>query len=787
MNILVQSYKGFRRNILYLHIKMSKNLKFYLRLLLCVAISTLIAACSPIRFVPEGQRLLSQVKVKSDNKQVKPSDYRIYIRQEANSKWLNVAKVPLGIYCMSGTDSTKRFNRFIHRIGEAPAIYDPLLAEYSRQSIEATLRSQGYLHAQVSTDTVNRPHRTKLCYNMQTGKRYYVKHLDYEYENDTIRQVVEAQGPYSLYHGMPLDITKLDEERTRIISILRNNGYYNVNPEFITFDADTAYHDLGVNLTFKFKAPGNTNPSLAFQRYHNGKVTIHEQSYLDEPVDTAFFKDLTFIAPKKSHLFKKVYRREVFLDADSLYRDKQTQFTYQGLNSLPIVNYATVRYTPPQEGDSLLNADIFVNLNKPNGASFDLEGTNTAGDLGGAVSFTFTNRNMFHGAEAFSLKLRGAYEAIKGLEGYQNQNYLEYSAEGTLRLPTLPVLMKAERRRNLRGNSELSVLYNSQDRPEFHRRLLTGTWGLVWNHRNTPNFKNRLDLISLNYVFMPWISETFTKEYLEGDDPRYAVLRYTYENLFIMKLGYGFTYNSLTGGAATSLNQTNGYQIKMNVETAGNMLYGISKLAKLPKDDNGSYSLFNIPYSQYAKFDFDFSKSLMLNDRQSVAFHTNFGIAIPYGNSSIIPYEKRYFAGGANSLRGWSVRQLGPGSYQGRDGHIDFINQTGNLKLDLSVEFRTPLFWKFEGAAYIDAGNIWNTKDYPDQPGGQFKWDTFYKQIAVSYGLGLRLNFNFFILRLDGGMKAINPVVLSGPLHYPIFHPDFGRDFGLHFAVGLPF
>ena len=136
---------------------------------------------------------------------------------------------------------------------------------------------------------------------------------------------------------------------------------------------------------------------------------------------------------------------------------------------------------------------------------------------------------------------------------------------------------------------------------------------------------------------------------------------------------------------------------------------------------------------------------------------------------------------------GWSGRELGPGSYLGKDGKIDFINQTGNLKLDLSVEYRTHLFWKFYGAIFADAGNIWNTRSYVDQPGGTFHWDTFYRQIAVAYGFGLRINVDYCIIRLDGGMKAINPAVTHGKLHYPILAPKFTRDFTFHFAVGLPF
>ena len=197
--------------------------------------------------------------------------------------------------------------------------------------------------------------------------------------------------------------------------------------------------------------------------------------------------------------------------------------------------------------------------------------------------------------------------------------------------------------------------------------------------------------------------------------------------------------------------------------------------------------MLNIAYAQYVRGDFDFAKSFRIDDVNSMAVHFGLGIAYPYGNSNILPYEKRYFSGGANSVRGWSVRELGPGTFKGNDGRIDFINQTGDIKLDMNVEYRTHMFWKMDGAAFVDAGNIWTIRAYDDQPGGQFKFDTFWRQIAVSYGLGIRLNFDYFILRLDGGMKAVHPAYTDSRHHFPIIHPNFGRDFTLHFAVGLPF
>ena len=395
--------------------------------------------------------------------------------------------------------------------------------------------------------------------------------------------------------------------------------------------------------------------------------------------------------------------------------------------------------------------------------------------MGAAASLTYINRNLFRGSEQFSIGIRGAYEAITGLEGYQDQNYQEYSVESKLQLPRFvaPFLSGSFRNRQ-DATSELLVSWNLQNRPEFHRRVFSATWRYRWSEPKR-NLSYRLDLLDLNYVYMPWISETFKHDYLDSVSNRNAILRYNYEDLFIMKLGFGVNYNNGVDA------------IRTNIETAGNILDGFSGIFNFRKNDEGHHTLFNIAYVQYAKFDFDYTHLLKFDSHNTLALHADFGIAYPYGNSTILPFEKRYFSGGANSVRGWSVRSLGPGKFKGNDGNIDFINQTGDMKLDMNAEMRTFLFWKFDGALFVDAGNIWTLRDYADQPGGQFKWNTFYQQIAVAYGIGLRLNFSYFILRFDMGMKAINPAYSSSEEHYAIFHPDFSRDFAFHFAVGLPF
>ncbi len=762
--------------------------KFVTKYLVFLLVSVFLAGCNATRFLQENETLLSGVKVESTDKHVKASDYRPYVRQEPNSRWFNLLRVPLGLYCISGNDSTKRVNKFFRRIGQAPVVYDHSLTNYTTNALHSALQSKGYYHAEVKADTITKKRRTKVVYTLNPGRRYNVDIIHYESDSKEMYEILQQLSDRTLLKkGMPLDESILSSERERIIDVLRNRGYYNVNNEYISFRADTIAGITGVELTMLMARPTKMDSAKAYGVYKVRDVMLTENAQ-EEHSDTSSYKGLLFISQKRPKLFRRVYEGHVAVKPGNIVSERAMQRTYGNLNNLPIVNYSTLRYHEVPGDSALLDCNIDVVLKKKHAISAELEGTNTAGDFGAALSLTYTNRNIFRGAELFSLKARGAYEAITGLDGYQNSNYIEYNIEGSLRFPSFKLpFIPSERKSGYKASSEFSLLYNTQDRPEFHRRVLTGTWGYRWSKISNSRLTHHFDLLSLNYIFMPWISDTFREEYLDGDDPHYSILRYSYEDLFIMKMGYGFVYNSLRNQRSNGLFQTNGYQIRFNAEMAGNLLYGLSHLFHAKRNTDGQYTLFDIAYSQYVKFDFDYAKSVVINDRNSVAFHAAFGIAIPYGNSTIVPYEKRYFSGGANSVRGWSVRELGPGSYEGKDGKIDFINQTGNLKLDLSIEYRTHLFWKFDGAVFIDAGNIWNLRNYPDQPGGQFRFDKFYKQIAVAYGLGIRLNFDYFIIRFDGGMKAINPARSSMKGHYPLINPKFSRDFAFHFAVGLPF
>ena len=675
-------------------------------------------------------------------------------------------------------EKPKLFSLFKNPFSRKPVIYDTLQARLTCQDLVKAMQNQGFMHAGVSLNTTTEGKKLDAQYILHPGIPYVMGKVEYDVEDENIQNILHLDDPdnQNLKPGMRFSVEALDNERKRIANLLMDDGYFRFNKDFIYFSADTIAGQNDIALTLhltKYKASSNA-PETDHPRYQ-----IRNINYLSNDSD-------------RIHL-----RRQVLLNATALkegrpYSASALQRTYNNFARLQAVKYTNIRFaevpdsnriayvgesqnTGDDDFNRLLDCNIQVSTNKPSTISFQPEGTNTAGDFGAAASLTYTNRNLFRGSEQLSIELRGAYEAITGLEGYQDQNYTEYSVEGKLVFPRFvaPFLSKNFRRRQT-ANSELSVSWDLQNRPEFHRRVFSTAWRYRWAEPRH-HLAWRFDLLDLNYVYMPWISETFKKDYLDNVDNRNAILRYNYEDIFIMKMGFGLTYSNGVDA------------FRLNVESAGNLLDGFSKTLGFRTNSQGQHTFLNIAYAQYAKFDFDYTHLLQLDKRNALALHAGLGVAYPYGNSTVLPFEKRYFSGGANSVRGWGVRELGPGKYKGNDGRIDFINQTGDLKLDLNAEYRTALFWKFEGALFLDAGNIWTLRNYAEQPGGQFKINEFYKQIAAAYGLGVRLNFDYFILRLDMGMKAINPAYESGDEHWAIIHPKLSRDFSFHFAVGLPF
>ncbi len=747
-------------------------------LLFFVTLATLFASCSTDKFVADGSYLLDKVELRSDAPDFNASQLAQYVRQKENSRWFSVFKIPLGTYSLAGRDTTKWINKTLQRIGEKPVYYDTLQARLSCEDLRVAMNNMGYMNARVDLNTKVRGKKLKAIYTLIPGEPFQITRFNYDIQDSAIADLLKTELSQSINANQPRQFTvaALDNERKRITKVLNNHGYYRFNKDYIYYTADTIRGSRGVDVTLhltKYKESGAAGQPTLHPRYIIGKVNVM-------PGDSTGL-----------HLRRSVIADNTPIEPGKYFSATDLQNTYNNFARLGTIRFTDIEFREMPQFDSVtigkifdytpvslrfLETNIKLSHTKPNTISFQPEGTNTAGDLGAAAVLTYQNRNLFHGSELFSLELRAAFEAIKGLEGYSNHNYEEYGVQARLQFPRfLAPFSTREFRRHSNAVSELSVSWDFQDRPEFHRRVFSAAWKYNWSNAKR-NLNYELEAPDLSYVYMPWISERFKTDYLDNVSNRNAILRYNYEDLFIIRSGFSISYN-----------RNDDVAIKAKIESAGNFLSLIDKVSKFKKNEQGQSKIFNIAYAQYLKFDFSFTRILRFDPRNSLALHADFGIAYPYGNSKVLPFEKRYIAGGPNSVRGWSVRELGPGSFRGTDGRIDFINQTGDLKLNLNAEYRTRLFWKFDGAAFIDAGNIWTLREYAEQPGGKFRFNRFFQQIAAAYGLGLRLNFNYFILRFDAGMKAIDPAYSTGRAHYPIVHPNFGRDFTFHFAVGLPF
>lgn len=764
------------------------SLRKVIYLILCL----LLASCSVSKFIPEGEYMLNSVDIVSHSKENYAAQARSYVRQNPNSKWFSLFRAPLYMYSLSGRDTSKWINRTLQKVGEAPVIYDSAMAELTRANIETMLRNDGYLRATVDFEPkVVDGNKLDAVYYLHEREKYNVVSIKREVEDSMVeRYILEDTVKSLLKAGMPFSVNTLNKERERITAMLKDVGYYKFQKEYITFVADTAHHSTAINLAMKvagFKETVQSTPS-PHKQYRFGDIYfisdlgLRLDDALLSSCDTLRMENYSLLYKDNLFMRPEVLANQTYMLPGELYSQSRADRTYNSFSQLSALRYTTLRMRENKEDNSLLDCYIMFERRKRRSVSFEVGGTNTAGDLGAACSLTFSDRNLFKGSEVLSLRLFGAYEAISGLSGYIKDSYFEYGAELGLRIPggLISSIVPAEKRL-LKSQTQFSLQFNSQERPEFERQILSASWSYLWSKKHSTQHK--VDLIDVSYIYVPWISDTFKREYLDSISNRNSILKYNYENLLITKLGYSFSYNSSVGN--------NGYQpvvfsLRTNIESSGNLLNGVNTLLSSPKNSEGQYTFMNIAYAQYVKGDFDFTTRMNFDARNSLVLHMGLGIAYPYGNSTILPFEKRYFSGGANSMRGWTVRGLGPGSFKNKNRDIDFINQSGDMKLDVNVEFRSHLFWKIHSALFVDAGNIWTIRSYKEQPGGQFDINTFYQDIAFSYGMGLRFELDFFVFRLDAGMKAVNPAY-SGKDKYPLLNPRFSRDFALHFAVGYPF
>lgn len=767
--------------------------------LVSLIVAWAVSSCASTKHVPDGQLLLDKVKInildKENEKEINKKELTNYLRQTENHKVLGGFKMQLAIYNISGKDSSNWFNKWIRRVGAPPVIYDSTLTMASEKQLNRALINKGFLKSEVTSEVKTNPKKKKaqVDYNIRLNQPYRIRSIKYDIPNDSLRELILGDTTdFPIKTSSLLDHKKLDTERELIVSRLRNNGYYAFNKSYITFLADTAAGSNEVDLTLSLSNNAVDLPHLPHIGTHRQFlvrnvvfVTNYDAVNMQNGVygETETYNGITVLYGEDHYIDKAVLDENCFIRPGSIYNASDVDRTYKALSRLGIIKYINIdmRAVGEINGELLIDAYILLNRDKSQSISFSLEGTNSEGDLGFGIGADYQHRNIFKGSEIFNVKFKASYESLSGdLSGLINDNYSEYTGDVGITFPKfkMPFLRDSFKRR-IQASTEFMTSFNYQERPEYTRIIAGAGWKYIWSERNN-QMRHTFNLIDLSYVYLPKSKINFL------DSITNPLLRYSYENHLIMRMGYTFyKTNRRFNTPFTDVPQDNIYTVRASAETAGNVLYGISHLIGQKREDDDSYKVFGTRYSQYVKFDGDFTLTHYISQRSSLAVHAGFGIAVPYGNSTVLPFEKRFYSGGANSVRGWGVRTLGPGSFDGKKAQNSFIYQCGDIRLDLNLEYRCKLFWVLELGAFIDCGNVWTIKDYENQPGGVFKFNKFFEQLALSYGLGLRMDFTYFLVRFDVGMKAHNPA--SGQEHWPLFSPSLKRDAELHFSVGYPF
>ena len=730
-----------------------------------------LMSCNTTKFVPQGEYLLNKANIKvEDTKEVAVSDLKNYLQQKQNTEILGFLKLQLGIYNTASLDTAKWTSKNARRIGEAPVIYAPELTDRSMVQLRKAMQNKGYFTAKVDTTMTVKDRKVNITYHVTAGEPYIIRRYRVGFEHEELKQIAQDQRRL-ISEGMQFDVDMLNQERQRIARAMRRNGCYYFDEDMIQFIADTTRLKKQVDVTVKLSDyVTQLSPEEQAQVFRHYKIS-HVHFHIDyeigrapdgERMRASMKGDYEFTWVGDKLLRENVLIRNCPIQPGDKYNEVRVERAYSNLNQLAPIKYVDISFDPISEDE--LDCHIVLSRSKLNSISVEAEGTYSAGDWGIAAGVGYANRNLFKGAEEFTIDGRTSYEWRQN-----GGRAIEAKASTGLKFP---------------NSLAIDLNYNYQTRPEEYTRSIFGA-GLQYQLRQRlSRWQHQFRFADISYVYLPWISDAFRDQFLQSTN----ILKYSYENHFIVGWGYSGNYSSFS-----SRQPYRSYaNVNYNIETAGNLMLGLAEAFRFPTDSEGKYTLFGTRFAQFAKADVSFTYNQIFNPSHRLVYHADLGLAVPYANSQAVPFEKRYFAGGANSVRGWTGRSLGPGGYRGNGSMIDFNNQSGDIRLNLSVEYRAKVWSIIELAAFVDAGNIWTIFDYETQPNGQFHWNEFYKQIALAYGVGVRLDFSIFVFRVDFGVKLYDPSRMYGELYGTQWRTisnglNWQEDMSFHFAIGYPF
>ncbi|MDR1881571.1 MAG: BamA/TamA family outer membrane protein [Prevotella sp.] len=756
----------------------------------------ILAACDTTKNIPEGHFLLDGFRIEHDTKNA-ASDLAEFVRQHPNSTIPLFGKVRLGIYNLAGQDTCKWINRVIQKLGQSPVLYSPAQTVVSGAQLKKQLNNQGYLNAGADTVLKIKGRKIFVTYNLRGGIPYRIRNYEYAIGADTAMSRIMSKMPVKplLDKGDMFDMGMLEEERLRVNNIMRNAGYSTFSKEYVYFKADTALNSHEVDLYLDIYP---NKDSLPYPRYKLDSVTvisginsidnlagiggqINTSRRFFRNADTADYRGFKIIRGRNNFLRNSSIGRNNYLKKGAYYSDRNITRTYEAYSKMGAIKQVNISTRPsPKDSTGLLDATIMLLPANTHWFKAGLDGTNTAGDIGIAPSVSYQHQNLFNGSEQLSIKLKGAYEFISGDKSgdAMGSNFYEYGIETGLNFPQFlfPWLKKAWREQPS-ASTRFSVSLNNQRRQEYTRQFFNLGVNYSWTTKRN-RLQHGLDLLDVNYIRMPWVSGSFRTNYL--DSANNVLLRESYSDKLVARTAYSITL--VNGRRFTALYPA--YSLRFSIETAGALPHFATTIAGAKKNEYAEKEILGVAYAEYVKGSIEYAATFYFSKKYSLACRIGLGLAQPYGNSAVLPFERRFFAGGANSVRGWSTRSLGPGSYK-RQGTSDFVNQVGDMKLEFSIENRMKISDLFEFAQFIDAGNIWTLINYEEQPGGQFKLGSFYKEIGLSYGIGLRMDLGFLLLRFDAGMKAYAPEKDQAD-RFILFRPELDN-MAWHFGIGYPF
>ncbi|GHT22003.1 membrane protein [Bacteroidia bacterium] len=763
-------------------------------------------SCNSTKYVSTNEYLLQSYELSIDNKNVKKERLTPFVRQKPNKTILGF-RFHLWLYNKSKLDKDNKWNKWLRRNGEEPVIWSRSLTDRSRDQLNLSLRNQGYYYAHVTDSIGFKKKKAYVYYRVKTGAPYIVNKISYSIPDTAIAQIILNDTVNTLLHsGMLLDADVLEKERKRVETGLKENGYFSFSKDYIGFLSDTAFQNKTVNIEMNVRphteqTEDNRLIETPYPKYQIRSLTINAglsmQNLLNDSTnttvsDTVNMGPAQYIMPEHFPVKASTISQSLYINPGSLYKLSDVDQTYQHLQSLRNFNRISTEFVeaPNQNGLMMRDLDCKVNL-LPFQKYFytvGLEGTNTDGNFGGGANFLFQNKSLFGHAEIFDFHLRGTAEAVSATDGVFKFNHaMEYAAEMTLNFPKFLLPFQHHRfTRQYKPKTVFSLLFNYQRRPQYTRSIFNTS--VSYNWRGSSIISHTVRPVDINYVQLDHVSDSYT-QYLN----KYPYLKNSYQTHLVVSSNYKFTRDLPT------IRKDNFFFIHSNFETAGLLLNSFFKLKEKKNTETTTpYTILDNPFAQFVKADVDLRYYQTLNANNRVVTRLFAGVGLPYGNSKIVaadgtvtasmPFEKKYYSGGTLSMRGWRMRSLGPGSYKdSTDNFKSYPNNTGDVKLEANLEYRFKLVWVIEGALFVDVGNVWDLQKDEKRAGADFDFKRFYRELAVDAGLGFRLDFTYFILSIDTGMKLIDPAGNRGWIFNSLPNTSRPRILNVSFGIGYPF